>query len=553
MVNIHCPILCQFDLYGTAIVAPHPGTSLESIWDDKSPFSMLSRTNGAARGTDQQRAPSAMSRATFPSHALADHRIQDQQLRAQSQTPVHATPPMSQGITQTGARTLQEIEAEMRLAAQQARQQQELERQQLQLQREREMRLVEQEQERLRLQQLHQHQEQLRLGQHQLQLQQQSTPPPRMVHHAHVQVPRTQSPRLHHQHQHQILMLQQEQERQQQERLKELQERLRMEELERQLRAQQLSQIQRQPSVQARRQASYADLQVLQQRRTQSPAYRGVSPSELPLMNQQNAQLLPQSIQLQQRLLSEMAQAEFMRDMQGISQVEQETLRAEAMRKIMETERMEEKRRRKALKIAHMVSVIRSPVQRLLTMLPQSRYNDLMTQSDKDFITRIQVSQLVTQDPYADDFYAQVYGAILRSRMGLQSSDERVLKFGSGCGVGLGLGQKVPGRRQSAMQKMEAQVERIVNNARLREKEKGLHCESSFLCMDNHLMTLVYSPSKLARCARKDGRTKLQGCPSTALAGRCRFDRALHIWHAPPYIQGRRDHRWSKRQQWCSA
>jgi DNA topoisomerase 2-associated protein PAT1 len=102
-----------------------------------------------------------------------------------------------------------------------------------------------------------------------------------------------------------------------------------------------------------------------------------------------------------------------------------------------------------------------------------------MTQSDKDFITRIQVSQLVTQDPYAEDFYAQVYGAILRSRLGLQSQDERVIKFGSSGGVGLGLTQKGSSRRQSAMQKMEAQVERIVNNARLREKEKGLHCTSS--------------------------------------------------------------------------
>lgn len=95
-----------------------------------------------------------------------------------------------------------------------------------------------------------------------------------------------------------------------------------------------------------------------------------------------------------------------------------------------------------------------------------------MTQSDKDFITRIQVSQLVTQDPYADDFYAQVYGAVMRSRMGL-NAPEALLKFSSGGGVGLGLAQvKGGGRRPSAMQRMEAQVERIVNNARLREKEK---------------------------------------------------------------------------------
>lgn len=95
-----------------------------------------------------------------------------------------------------------------------------------------------------------------------------------------------------------------------------------------------------------------------------------------------------------------------------------------------------------------------------------------MTQSDKDFITRIQVSQLVTQDPYADDFYAQVYGAIMRSRMGL-NAPEALLRFGSGGGVGLGLAQvKGASRRPSAMQRMEQQVERIVNNARLREKEK---------------------------------------------------------------------------------
>ncbi|KAF9218260.1 hypothetical protein BS17DRAFT_193009 [Gyrodon lividus] len=467
-------------------LVPPAHQSLESIWDDKSLFSLLPRANGASRATDQHRPPSA-SRSPFYSstpsslghgqHALTDHHW------ALDQQPQQLHQHISHGSNPPGARTVQEIEAEMRLVVQQARQRQELELRQ----RERELRLAEEqqlqqqlrEQDRLRLLQLQQQQQQQQqLLQQEQQLrphqvhQQQATPPPRMVHHTQVQaqaqLPRTQSPRFHQQHQHQqqILMLQQEQERQQQERLKELQERLKMEEIERQLRAQQLSQIQHQPSLQARRQSSYADLQALQQRRTHSPAAAaygaGIGGSgESPQNNQHNSQFLPQSIQLQQRLLSEMAQAEFMRDMQGISQAEQDALRAEAMRKIMETERMEEKRRRKAAKIAHM-----------------SRYNDLMTQSDKDFITRIQVSQLVTQDPYAEDFYAQVYGAIIRSRMGLQpgADSERVLKFGSGGGVGLGMpGQKAGGRRPSAMQKMEAQVERIVSNARLREKEKGLH------------------------------------------------------------------------------
>lgn len=416
---------------------------------------MLSRAAG------HQRVPSNLTKSPFPPsrspalNAYADHR------------PLSQQQPISHGINQTGVRTLQEIEAEMRAAQQKRKQQEEILLQvqlQQELQREEELRRQEESrrQEEFRVQELERQdlqrlqQENLladrmraRLEQEQqLRLQQQARmSTPRVVSHL------APSPRFNQQHQHQqqILLLQQEQERQQQERLKELQERLRMEELERQLRAQQLSQLQQQqPNLLARRQSPYADTQ----RRTHSP----VIDSQYALFNQQNAQYMPQSIQLQQRLLSEMAQVEFMRDMQGISQAEQEALRVEAMRKIMETERMEERRRRKAAKIAHM-----------------SRYNDLMTQSDKDFITRIQVSQLVTQDPYAEDFYAQVYGAILRSRLGLQSQDERVIKFGSSGGVGLGLAQKGSGRRQSAMQKMEAQVERIVNNARLREKEKGLH------------------------------------------------------------------------------
>ncbi|KAI0821561.1 topoisomerase II-associated protein PAT1-domain-containing protein [Irpex lacteus] len=114
----------------------------------------------------------------------------------------------------------------------------------------------------------------------------------------------------------------------------------------------------------------------------------------------------------------------------------QEQLRAEAMRKIMEAERMEENVRE------------------------SWRRSDICP-----------VSQLVTQDPFSDDFYAQVFGRLLHSRLGV-NAPEAVLKFGSGGGVGLGLGQVKGGRRQSAMQRMEQQVERIVNNARLREKEK---------------------------------------------------------------------------------
>jgi DNA topoisomerase 2-associated protein PAT1 len=91
-----------------------------------------------------------------------------------------------------------------------------------------------------------------------------------------------------------------------------------------------------------------------------------------------------------------------------------------------------------------------------------------MTQSDRDFITRIQVSQLMMGDPYQEDFYNQVYQSLVRNRSG--PGEHAHPKHGTRTG-----------RRQNALQRMEAQVERIINNVRLREKEKDLHCEYKLL------------------------------------------------------------------------
>lgn len=60
-------------------------------------------------------------------------------------------------------------------------------------------------------------------------------------------------------------------------------------------------------------------------------------------------------LQLQQRILAQLAQAEFTQTMNGGPALDQGVLRAEATRKILEAERLEEKRRRKAEKIAYMV------------------------------------------------------------------------------------------------------------------------------------------------------------------------------------------------------
>ncbi|KAF8892099.1 topoisomerase II-associated protein PAT1 [Infundibulicybe gibba] len=427
--------------------------SLEAIWDDRSPFSVLPRTNGAGRPADYQQRDSSSSRfSPFPTN----------------RSPALVQQPMTANVSQVG-RTLEEIEAEMHAAAQQTRTAAQRRQQQLlllqQQQEEEELRFQQQQEldyqrQLLQYQQEQQHQLQVQRLLQQQQFQQQNdrqrTPPPRM-HSV------SQSPRFF-EHQRQLL-LQQQQELLQQQRLQDLQEQLRMEELERQMRTQlQLNQPQdryshqRQPSGPTITEIQAAHLLQQHQQQNRQRSHSPAVGSDGHFVPQDGLPYISQNVQMQQRLLSEMAQADFMREMSGASQVEQDALRAEAMRKIVEAEKMEEKRRRKAAKIAHM-----------------ARYNDLMTQSDKDFITRIQVSQLVTQDPYAEDFYAQVYGAILRSRMGLQSQDERVLKFGSGGGVGLGLPQKGNTRRPNAMQRMEQQVERIVSNARRREEEKGIH------------------------------------------------------------------------------
>ncbi|KAI0741955.1 topoisomerase II-associated protein PAT1 [Daedaleopsis nitida] len=442
----------------------HSTSQLDAIWGNKSPFSVLPRSSGSSRSIDRL---ATQSPKYTPSHKPAT---------------LNLGPDLHRGV-----HTLEEIEKEMlaAAAAQQHHQQhyQQLDEadeqsiaqdlQQLVLQ----QHMLQQQQQQMSAQGLLQSPSRAQAQRPPVAIQSTATPPPRM--HPHSQSPRFHQQQQQHQihllqlqqqqQQRQLLELQEQRERHQRQQLLELQEQLKLEELERQ---QQQLRIQQQ-QMQAN---EYMQNQLLHQRGIspahgdrarrvgrQSPAVM-TPPIPLDVPFAQNMQYLPQNIQMQQRLLAEMAQAEFLSTMQGPGHSErdiretreiQELLRVEAMRKIMEAERMEEKRKRKLDKIAHM-----------------SRYNDLMTQSDKDFITRIQVSQLVTQDPYADDFYAQVYGAIIRSRMGIATSEDRVLRFGSGGGVGLGMGQKQPGRRQNAMQRMEAQVERIVNNARVREKEK---------------------------------------------------------------------------------
>jgi DNA topoisomerase 2-associated protein PAT1 len=113
-----------------------------------------------------------------------------------------------------------------------------------------------------------------------------------------------------------------------------------------------------------------------------------------------------------------------------------------------------------------------------------------MSNSDKDFITRIQVSQLVTDDPYADDFYFHIMAAIKASR-GLPVPG--MLMSPQGLPGQQGPGQQGPMQqqqggnvngntnnnrrrnngRQNAMDRMAQNVQRLVDSAKKRNEKAG--------------------------------------------------------------------------------
>lgn len=116
---------------------------------------------------------------------------------------------------------------------------------------------------------------------------------------------------------------------------------------------------------------------------------------------------------------------------------------------IMEAEFVEASRRRRGLKIASMAS-----------------HNNIMTNNEKDFITRIQLSQLLNtlgpggdHDPLREDFYFTVYQAIRGARSQQQQNASA---------------QTGGKRRQQAMMKMAMQVQRIVDDAR--KKPRATQC-----------------------------------------------------------------------------
>ncbi|GAA5891812.1 hypothetical protein JCM8208_002898 [Rhodotorula glutinis] len=163
--------------------------------------------------------------------------------------------------------------------------------------------------------------------------------------------------------------------------------------------------------------------------------------------------------------------------------------------RIVEHERLEVKRKQKALKIASM-----------------AKHNNLMSNSDKDFITRIQVSQLVTDDPYADDFYFHIMAAIKQSRMAAQGQLAPPPGGPGGPPPPPGAqgpngpnGNRRPTRRENAMNRMAQNVQRLVDSA----KKRNAHGGPTTLSLDGAL-------GKIATRTRAAPRPLLQVKPSSS-------------------------------------
>ena len=100
-----------------------------------------------------------------------------------------------------------------------------------------------------------------------------------------------------------------------------------------------------------------------------------------------------------------------------------------------------------------------------------SKYNNLMGSSDKDFITRIQLSQLASADPYSSDFYAQVFSALRRQQAAEEGPTVVKLTAGLGFGVGGPAGNRFGKMGSATMSKLSKQVKQLVETRQLHQKQ----------------------------------------------------------------------------------
>ncbi|KAF9902220.1 hypothetical protein BX616_001999, partial [Lobosporangium transversale] len=121
-----------------------------------------------------------------------------------------------------------------------------------------------------------------------------------------------------------------------------------------------------------------------------------------------------------------------------------------------------------------------------------AKHNGLMTQSDKDFINRIQISQLVTDDPYADDFYCQVYTALRNRHLQQMGIPGSMMDSGHPDNRRRGNGR--------TEQRMQQQVQRIVSDAKRNPKRTNVTVEGA---LGKIAVNSVLNPRQLLQVSKR--------------------------------------------------
>ncbi|QIW99345.1 hypothetical protein AMS68_004863 [Peltaster fructicola] len=163
-----------------------------------------------------------------------------------------------------------------------------------------------------------------------------------------------------------------------------------------------------------------------------------------------------------------------------------------------------------------------------------SKNNGLMTPQDKNFITRIQLQQLLTatggvdnapgsEEQLAEDFYYQVYAQIRRPPQQAGpgqplSQFAQTYLFQTSSRYGYGRGRHHPRGGDNHIQRMEQQVARAVEAAKARPKNKSLVVEGS-------LGKIAFSNSKTPRPLlnikqRPESEARVRAARSVTIANR---------------------------------
>lgn len=99
-----------------------------------------------------------------------------------------------------------------------------------------------------------------------------------------------------------------------------------------------------------------------------------------------------------------------------------------------------------------------------------TRASGFMNPKDKDYVTRFQLARIVTDDPYNEDFYCQVY-KVLNSSVEENSMNSLAKKYLEESGHRLGGHSK---RADIALQRMQQQVSKAVSVAKERGQRTGI-------------------------------------------------------------------------------